>query len=103
MTRVEYVLPLGENVRKRHVHETDRGMVVAFVVQLEAFIDATWRPIVRYDSAHGFCHIDVYRRSGESRKEELVMSFADALTLADEDILARWEEYRYRFLEGEWP
>jgi len=31
------------------------------------------------------------------------MSFADALTLADEDILARWEEYRDRFVEGEWP
>jgi hypothetical protein len=60
-------------------------------------------PVVRYDSAHGFRHIEVYRRSGGSRKEELAMSFAEALTLADEDILANSEGYRDRFLEGERP
>ena len=103
MARVEYVLPLGENARKRHIHETIQGTVAAFTVQLEVSIEGRWHPVVRYDSAHGFCHIDVYRRSGESRKEELGMSFADALTLADEDILARWEEYSDRFVEGEWP
>ena len=103
MARVEYVLPLGENTRKRHTHETIKGTVAAFVVQLEVSIEGMWTPVVRYDNVHGFCHIDIYRRNGESRKEELAMSFADVLTLADEDILLHWEEYRNRFLKGEWP
>ena len=86
MSQVEYVLPLGENARKRHWHVTDRGRVAAFVVQLEVFLDGKWHPVVRYDNAHGFSHIDVYHRAGDSRKESLPLSFAEALTLADTDI-----------------
>ena len=37
MSVTEYVIPLGENARKRHYHETDRGKVIGFVVQLEVF------------------------------------------------------------------
>jgi len=103
MPRIEYVLPLGENARKRHLHETRRGTAIRFVVQLEVFLDGRWRPVVRYDSVHGFSHVDWYKRSGESRKEPLYFSFAEALTVADVDILERWETYRDRFLEGEWP
>ncbi len=103
MSRVEYVLPLGENARKRHSHETVGGTVISFVVQLEAFIEEQWRPVLRYDSMHGFAHVDSYRRSGESRKELPPLSFAEAVTLADEDIQERWEEYQDRFLRGEWP
>lgn len=103
MTQVEYVLPLGENARKRHVHETSQGTVVTFMVQLEVFLEDTWRPVIRYDSAHGYSHIDYYKRSGESRKESLPLSFAEALTLADEDIQENWTEYKHRFLKGVWP
>jgi len=103
MARVEYVLPLGEQARKRHFHETSRGTVVAFAVQLEIFLDGRWSPVVRFDSEHGFSHRDRFHRSGESRKEALFSSFGEALTAADEDILENWEGYRTRFLEGEWP
>jgi hypothetical protein len=103
MAVVEYVSPLGENARKRHSHETVKGTVVTFVVQLEVCVEDEWRPVVRYDTAHGISHIDWYRRSGESRKELLPLSFAEALTVADEDIQDRWEEYRDRYLRGEWP
>jgi hypothetical protein len=103
MAQVEYVLPLGENARKRHVHETSQGTVVTFMVQLEVFLEGAWRPVVRYDSAHGYSHIDYYRRSGESRKELLPLSFAEALTLADDDIQEEWKEYMRRFLKGVWP
>ena len=37
---------------------------------------------------------------GKHTKEELYLSFEDALTLADEDIDDNWEDYRRRFLEG---
>ena len=103
MAVVEYVLPLGENTRKRHHHETVQGTVVAFVVQLEVCVEGKWRPVVRYDTAHGVSHIDWYRLSGDSRKELLSLSFADALTVADQDVQDRWEEYRDRYLRGEWP
>ncbi len=103
MAKVEYVLPLGENARKRHSHDTVKGTVVTFVVQLEVLCDGKWCPVVRYDSAHGFSHIDWFRRSGESRKESLTLTFAEALTLADEDVQEKWEEYRDRFSEGQWP
>jgi len=74
-----------------------------YVVQLEVFVDGKWWAVLRYDSMHGFSHIDWYRRSGETRKELLTLSFAEALTLADEDIQDRWEAYQARFLKGEWP
>lgn len=35
MAIVESVRPLGERARVRHYHETRRGRVVAFVIQLE--------------------------------------------------------------------
>ena len=103
MARVEYVFPLGERARKRHFHETSRGTVVALVVQLEVLLDGRWAPVVRYDSVHGFSHIDRFSRSGESCKERLFFSFAEALTAADEDIPENWELYRTRFLDGDWP
>jgi len=103
MAHVEYLLSLGNRARKRHSHETVGGTVIAFVAQLEVFIDGRWSPVVRYDSAHGYSHVDRFNRSGGSRKERLSCSFAEALTTADEDILENWEAYRNRLLEGVWP
>ena len=42
----------------------------------------------------------IYKLQGKNAKEELYLSFEDALTLADEDIDANWEEYKSKFLEG---
>lgn len=103
MGYVEYVLLLGENARKRHFHEISRGAVTSFVVQLEVFLDDRWVAVVRYDCAHGFAHVDRRKRSGEVRKQELLLPFADALCLADEDIMRHWADYQSRFMHGEWP
>lgn len=65
----EYVIPLGENARKRHYHETDKGEVVGFAVQLEVFVNDQWKVVIRYDSAHGFAHIDRYYLDGKKVKE----------------------------------
>jgi len=97
----EYVWALGENARKRHYHETERGEVLAFTVQLEIFVNGQWRPAVRYDSAHGFAHRDRYFLDGRSTKTDLRLDFNEALTFADEDIKENWEDYRDRFLRGE--
>ncbi len=90
-------------VRKRHYHKTTKGKIERFVVQLEFEHQGVWKEVVRYDCAHGFAHRDTYNLQGKNAKEELYLSFEDALTLADEDIDANWEEYKIKFLAGGLP
>ncbi len=100
MIITEYVVPLGENARKRHYHETERGRVISFAVQLEVFVDKEWKVVIRYDSAHGFAHIDKYYIDGRKAKKEIHLKLSEALTVADEDIKENWKTYRDAFLEG---
>ncbi|MGH7963283.1 MAG: DUF7718 family protein [Candidatus Binatia bacterium] len=101
MRITEYVWALGEDARKRHYHERQHGVVRAFTVQLEVLVDGLWRPVVRYDSAHGFAHRDRYFLDGRSTKTALHIDFDEALTFADEDLRENWEDYKIRFLGGE--
>ncbi|MEA3223491.1 MAG: hypothetical protein U9P49_10075 [Thermodesulfobacteriota bacterium] len=96
----EYVIPLGENARKRHYHETDKGKVIGFAVQLEVLVNDQWKVVIRYDSAHEFAHIDRYYLDGKKVKKELQLKLGEALTLADEDIKENWKIYQKAFLEG---
>ena len=98
-----YTRALGEDARKRHFHKTERGKVISFAVQLEVKIEGTWQPVIRYDCAHDFSHIDRYNMRGEQEKEALQLSYAESLTLADDDIDLNWETYKTRFLEGQFP
>jgi hypothetical protein len=98
-----YTRALGEDARKRHSHKTERGIVIDFMVQLEVRVRDTWRPVIRYDCAHDFSHIDRYNMDGTQEKEPLQLPYDDALTLADEDIDLNWETYKTRFLEGHFP
>lgn len=100
MNFIEYVIPLGENARKRHYHETDKGRIIKFAVQLEVLVDNQWRVVIRYDTAHGFAHIDQYHLDGKRIKKEFHLRFNEALTLADEDIKENWKIYKKDFLEG---
>ena len=103
MAITEYVRPLGQGARKRHYHETQRGRIVAFVVQLEVEFRGSWVPVVRYDMAHGRAHIDLYQTPARKAKQFLTLSPAEALTLADEDIKENWERYRKEFLRRDKP
>jgi len=96
----EYVIPLGERVRKRHRHEADKGKVTSFAVQLEVFAEDEWRAVIRYDSAHGYSHIDRVYRDGRRIKKELHLNLKEVLTLADEDIKGNWKAYQGAFMEG---
>lgn len=100
MAIIEYVIPLGEKARKRHYHETDRRKVIHFTVQLEVLVDDQWRVVIRYDSTHGFAHIDRYYLDGRKVTKEVHLKLRDALTLADEDIKENWKVYQEAFLEG---
>jgi hypothetical protein len=98
-----YTRALGKDARKRHYHKTERGKVIHFAVQVEVRIDGAWQPVIRYDCAHDFSHIDRYNIHGEQEKEALQLSYAESLTLADDDIDLNWEAYKAKFLEGELP
>jgi len=100
LTVTEYVIPLGEDARKRHYHESEKGKVTAFAVQLEVLVGEQWKVVIRYDSAHGFAHVDRYYLDGRKVKKELHLKLSEALTLADEDIKENWKAYQTAFLEG---
>ena len=86
MSVTEYVIPLGENARKRHRHETDKGKITGFAVQLEVFTEDQWKVVIRYDSAHSYSHMDRFFLDGRRVKKELHLNLKEALTLADEDL-----------------
>jgi hypothetical protein len=98
-----YVRALREGARKRHYPKTDKGAVTGFMVQLEIAVNGVWRPVIRYDCAHDFSHIDRYNVDGKQEKEQLQFPYDEALTLADEDIDLNLETYKTRFLEGQFP
>ncbi len=100
MSVIEYVIPLGEYARKRHRHKADKGKVAEFAVQLEVFTEDEWKVVIRYDSAHGYSHIDRFYRDGRGVKKELHLNLKEALTLADEDIKDNWKAYQKAFMEG---
>ena len=77
--------------------------MVYYMVQLEVFSQGDWKPVIRYDHAHGYSHVDRYNLAGEVMKEKIELEFAEALTAAEDDIEQNWRVYLERFLEGRCP
>lgn len=101
MGEVGYLRYFSERDRLRVSFATTQGVVQSLVVQYEAFIEDEWRPVVRFDTAHGFFHMDNAKPDGEDEKH--VLSFTDlgdALTFALDQIGSRWEEFRRRYEEA---
>ena len=104
MAEKEYLIRLGEHARKRHHHKTDKGTLLTFMVQLEVEVEeGVWKPVIRYDCAHDFAHRDRYNLKGDQDKQEIALSYAESLDLADKDINDNWDIYRQRFLRGDYP
>jgi hypothetical protein len=97
---IEFLVIFDDRVRKRHYHETERGKVTRFVVQLEVKVREVWRVVVRYDCSHGFAHVDNYDFQGRKKKRPIDLSLDSALTYADWDIKENWLKYRDAFLKG---
>lgn len=98
-TRYVYLLTLHD--RKRHEHVTERGKVVWFVVQYETFVKGAWHPVIRYDTAHRFPHVDSIRLDGTVEKIPLLTKdLGEALTFADQDIDENWERYKEAYSKG---
>ena len=103
MPETSYLLPVWVDTRIRHYHRTATGNVVRFVIQLEVEVKGRWRPVVRYDTAHGYAHVYRINLEGKRKKEKLDLNFGAALSRAERDIKQNWWSYRERFLRGEFP
>jgi hypothetical protein len=91
---------LGESDSDRYrlSCKTEKRQVTVFRVQYEAFIDGMWRPIVRYDTAHGVPHRDVLHATRPTEKTMYPgRSNADVLSLGQEDIKRHWQTYRTQY------
>jgi hypothetical protein len=87
---VEFIFTLSGELedRLRVTASKQRGEVIKFVVQYEAFINNEWRPIVRYDTSHGFAHKDLIHYKGRVDKQPLHFpNFNVALTFAIQDFV----------------
>ena len=85
--------------RRRHYHRTEEGDIVRFSVQYESYIKGKWHPIVRYDTAHGYAHRDLYHPDGIQEKTPLpLLNYKDVLTYAAYDIDINWEKYKNKYL-----
>lgn len=93
---------LSDTDRLRIRFTVHKGKITQLVVQYEALIDEQWEPIVRYDTAHGYLHRDLYRRGREEPIKDEV-SFRDlneGLNRAIDDLRRHWQLYKQRFLGG---
>ncbi len=80
----------------------EKGQIFQFVVQYEALIFGDWKPIVRYDTAHGFAHKDIIKANGEIIKQPLFFeTYNLAFTYATIDLKANWKKYKEDFKEGD--
>ncbi len=106
----DFLYYLTPSDRRRTYIMTERGKVAEFTIQYETRVFhqllsgyyEDWRPVVRYDTSHGFPHKDVLDWKGQLMKKIPLynMSNEDALTYAEKDINDNWEAYKKNFLAG---
>lgn len=77
----------------------EKGKVKNFVTQYELLINCEWCPVIRYDTAHAFVHIDIINPDGTKVKKELqFINYNEALTYSILDLSTNWKSYKNRYL-----
>ncbi|GAN31696.1 MAG: hypothetical protein DYG83_06875 [Candidatus Brocadia sp. AMX2] len=80
--------------RLRVIASKEKGKIVKFVAQYEAYIKNEWRNIVRYDTAHK----DLIHPNGIIDKQPLPFTdFNVAFTFAIQDLKISWKWYRIAY------
>lgn len=98
--KIEYTILLIEDTQIRHIHTHWKNEVMGFCLQLEIYIKENWKPIVRYDTTHGFAHKDIIHSNGSKEKIPLYfLNFKSALNFIDRDLKSSWSFYREQFLK----
>ncbi|OGL05893.1 MAG: hypothetical protein A3I03_15735 [Candidatus Rokubacteria bacterium RIFCSPLOWO2_02_FULL_68_19] len=100
MRRVRYFMVLETDADRIRVDfETERGQVIVLhVVQYETMRRGAWQPVARYDSAHGFVHLDLQTPTDPLKYRMTVEDLDEALSFAIEDLKANWRAYKRRFV-----
>ena len=100
MAHKEFIRDINGQSRLRVFIVTTRGEVRQFTVQLETLIKGNWTPVARYDTAHGFAHLDILHPRG--RQKKLHMQETDlnkALEIAFTDFLTNAESYIGQYMK----
>ncbi len=100
MKEIGYIFYLSseQTDRLRVSAQKEKDEILEFVVQYEAMISGEWQPIVRYDTAHGFAHMDVMKPNGETVQRPLLFeTYNLAFTFATLDLKANWKQYKEKF------
>jgi len=97
---IEFLYTLSEELedRLRVTALKQKGEILKFVVQYEALIGSKWRPIIRYDTSHGFAHKDIIHYNGEQEKQPLYFPGLNmAFTYAIQELKISWRWYRMAY------
>lgn len=69
------------------------------MVQYETYLKEHWFPVIRFDTAHGFAHLDIIHFKGKTEKVPLgITNFNEALTFAQNEIRKEWQNHKRRFV-----
>ena len=87
-----YLLSQDDWIDVRITKGVEANKIIKFSLNLSSIIKEKAYPVIRYDNAHGYTHIDRYW----TRKKEKIMniSMEDVIQMARKDIVDNWEEYR---------
>ena len=97
-----YLQIITDRDRIRVRFKKERGRIIEFVVQYETQVADEWKPVIRYDTAHGRAHTDVIRPDGSREKRLLHFpNYNEAFSYAEEDVKSNWERYRREYLREE--
>lgn len=95
-----FVAPYTDSCRKRHIHKRIKNKVIQFTIQLELFINGSWSPILRYDTAHSFAHQDIIHADGTTEKIALpINDYNEALNWAEKEMERTWKVHLSRFIQ----
>lgn len=73
MSTKRFIYPVASDTFIRREQVIERGKVIRFVVQLEVELAGEAKPVIRYDTAHGFAHIDRLSRIKDTKRIEQEM------------------------------
>jgi hypothetical protein len=93
----EFTRSLASGDTVRLAFDLDHGKVTDVLVQLECWIEGRWRPVVRYDTAHGQAHRDLLDWSGQVVEKAWLpveMDLKKALALAERDLTDNAASFR---------
>lgn len=94
----------------RNIFRIEKNLVIGFVIQVEirdsSYENEIWKPVIRYDHAHGFIHRDMIKSDGNKTKHKLkTQNPKEAIISAIEEIrvnLITWlYQLGYRMIEND--